>query len=33
MVLAAALREEIEIPEGVEVKLDNGVTVKDLKVN
>ena len=28
MVLAAALREEIEIPEGVEVKLDNGVTVK-----
>jgi large subunit ribosomal protein L6 len=28
MVLAAALREEIDIPEGVEVKLDNGVTVK-----
>lgn len=28
MVLAAAIREEIDIPEGVEVKIDNGVTVK-----
>ncbi|OWT33676.1 50S ribosomal protein L6 [Methanobrevibacter sp. 87.7] len=28
MVLAAAIREEIDIPEGVEVKLGKGVTVK-----
>ncbi|MGN1362681.1 MAG: 50S ribosomal protein L6 [Methanobrevibacter sp.] len=28
MVLAAAIREEIDIPEGVEVKIGKGVTVK-----
>ena len=28
MVLAAALREELIIPDGVEVILDEGVTVK-----